>query len=149
MVALTSALLTVSVTSGSASDAAQPDYGPAIPAGQEDLAAAMLGQGRDLPGDCRLSDSSISYSVIDATYQCGSGVVVLELAYPSDSALVATRTQKFSVRIESGTPPDGLLRTVVALIRARESTFRWLYLGADGPPGPRDGTSGGEPIAGS
>jgi len=114
-------------TGGSAPPAAENE-GPAepvIPAGQEELLAAMLGKGAALPGGCKLDAGDVDRSSIKATYACSEGNVVFQLTHPSNAPAKATHTTHFAITLLSGTPPAGLAEAVEQLVRSREGTFEW------------------------
>jgi hypothetical protein len=108
-----------------------------IPPGQEELVGTMLGNGIALPGDCKLDSGNIEKTVIKATYTCPSGDVVLELTHPAATASDATRTEKFAVRVERGTPPADLQRVLLSRIREQEGQFRWTVYPARTPGAPQ------------
>jgi len=114
------------------SDAAAPtpnefaDLGePAIPPGQEALLATMLGKGAALPEECKLTAGDVQHTIVKATYQCAGGEVVFELIHPSQASASAAHTERFALRVLSGSPPAALREALTALIRAGESTFVW------------------------
>src|ERR1041385_648798 len=94
-----------------------------IPPGQEDVIGAMLAKDGGLPGNCRLTTGNVEKTVIKATYTCPGGDVVVDLTHPSAGPAGATRTDKFAVNVESGTPPPDLQSALVARIREREAGF--------------------------
>ena len=96
-----------------------------IPPGQEEILGAMLGKDGGLPGDCHLTTGDVEKTVVKATYACPGGEVVVELAHPAAAAENATRTEKFAVRIDRGTPPPDFQGALLARIRQRETEFRW------------------------
>ena len=105
-----------------------------IPPGQEELIGAMLGNGTPLPADCRLTSGSIDKTaVVKATYACPSGEVIVELAHPTVAPPDATRTDKFALRIERGTPPPELQTVLLSRIREREAQFRWTVYSSATP----------------
>ena len=104
-----------------------------IPPGQEELVGAMLGNGIALPGDCKLSSGNVEKTVIKATYACPSGDVGVELTHPDVASSNATRTEKFALRVERGTPPADLQRVLLSRIREKESQFRWTAYPARTP----------------
>jgi hypothetical protein len=118
-----------------------------IPPGQEDLLGAMLGKDGGLPGNCTLSTGDVQKTIVRATYACPKGDVVVELTHPDVAAAGTTRTEKFGVRIESGTPPSDFQNALLARIRERETDFRWTIpppppVVPDQPPRPVPGLSG-------
>ena len=104
--------------------------GLVIPPGQEELLTEMLGKGATLPGSCKFAGGSVEGSIVQSTYACPAGEVVFELHHPSRAPAGATRTAQFALTLKSGSPPDGLQAALVALIRAREGSFRWKWLNA-------------------
>ena len=96
-----------------------------ISPGQEELLGAMLGKDSTLPGDCKLAGGSIEKTIVKATYACPSGEVVVELEHPAAAPADATRTDKFALHIERGTPPPGLQNALLSRIRERETQFHW------------------------
>ena len=96
-----------------------------IPAGQEELVGAMLGNGVALPGDCKLASGNLEKTIIKATYACPSGDVVVELTHPVAAPASAARTEKFALRVERGTAPADLQSVLLSRIRERESQFNW------------------------
>src|SRR6185369_9176917 len=97
-----------------------------IPPGQEELVGAMLGNGAVLPGDCKLDSGNLEKTTIKATYACSGGDVVVALAHPAAAPANATRTEKFALWVERGTPPADLQSVLLSRIRERESQFRWI-----------------------
>src|SRR5690349_90365 len=98
-----------------------PAWAQVIPPGQEELLAAMLGKGAQLPDGCALGDGSIDGDAVRVTYHCPSGDVVLQLSHPSTRTLQSTVTNRFALTVLSGSPRRDLLAAIEALIRARES----------------------------
>lgn len=101
---------------------------PVIAPGQEEMLAAMVGKGAQLPGDCKLTGGEVAYDTVKATYACPGGEVVLELTHPTKAGSGATRTERFALQVRSGSPPPGLPAAIETLIRAREGTFEWTML---------------------
>ena len=122
-------------TKGARAPTMIPDQ-PVIPPGQEDLLLAMLGREANLPGGCKLTGGQVAYAVVRATYGCPGGEVVLELVHPSKAPPEATRTARFAITLQSGSPPAGLTDAVADLVRSREAAFRW-----NEPPSPRSTSS--------
>src|SRR3954451_7570115 len=110
-----------------------------IPPGQEELVGAMLGNGVALPGDCRLVEGNLQKTTVNATYACRGGEVVVELAHPDAAPADASRTEKFALRIERGTPPPDLESALLSRIREREGQFSWIV-----PPAATATTSGAD-----
>jgi hypothetical protein len=101
-----------------------------VPAGQEELVGAMLGNGVALPGDCKLVSGNLEKTTIKATYACSNGEVVVELAHPASAPTDSTRTEKFALRVERGTAPPDLQSVLLSRIRERESQFQWTHAAA-------------------
>ena len=115
--------------------AEEPTPGPAalvIPPGEETLLAEMLGTGQELAGGCKFTDGNVQSAVVQATYVCADGKVVLDLRHPDTAPADAVRTGKFALTIVSGTAPAGFMDALVARIRAREGEFGWKEVGRDG-----------------
>ncbi len=106
---------------------------PAIPAGQEKLLAAMLGQGTSLPGGCRFSAGNVEHSAVRAVYACADGEFAFELTHPSKAGPATVLTAKFAVTPQTKSSPDTLTAALVALIRAREHDFEWTSSGQSKP----------------
>jgi hypothetical protein len=100
---------------------------PAIPPGQEDLLLEMLGKGAKLPDGCKLAAGEVDHTVIEATYDCPLGEVVLELAHPSEGQPTDQETEQFVFTVLNGSPPESLTDAVGALIRSREGEFEWKW----------------------
>lgn len=105
---------------------------PAIPPGQESLLQEMLGKGADLPGNCKLADGHVEYTVIEATYECGNGAVVIELAHSSWAVASDVQTRYFALGVTKGSAPASLVDTLAALILDREGDFEWAQDADDG-----------------
>lgn len=121
------ALAAVAIGVGLGLGAAPADDGPVIPPGQEELLLAMLGRGAALPDGCALADGRIEHTTLEATYTCALGDVVVRLAHPSGAPATATRTERFALAIDSGSPPVSLIDALAARVRAREAEFTWLW----------------------
>jgi hypothetical protein len=100
---------------------------PAVPPGQEDLLLEMLGKGANLPDGCKLKAGEIDHTVIEATYDCPLGEVVLELAHPSEAHDTDKETEQFVFTVLSGSPPVNLADAVGDLIRSHEGEFEWKW----------------------
>jgi len=112
-----------------------------IPPGQEEVLAGMLGRGASLPGPCNLAGAEVDHNIIKSTYNCPQGEVVFELRHPSEAPNGASQTAQFGVVLRSGTPPDGFIDALVALIRSKEGAFQWKRME---PPAPvQSGTGSG------
>ena len=108
---------------------------PGIPPGQEELLQKMLGKGADLPGACKLSDGHIDRTVIEATYDCSNGKVVVELAHSSWAVTSDVQTRYFAVGVTKGSPPEGLVDTLAMRILENEDEFEFVEPTlADGSP---------------
>ena len=97
-----------------------------IPPGQEDLLAAMLGRGAELPEACGFTAGQIELNVVRGVYSCPGGEVVIELRHPSAAPREASRTEKIAIVTVRGTPPDALLAALKERVRQREGAFEWL-----------------------
>ncbi len=100
--------------------------GPAIPPGQEDLLLEMLGKGKTLPGGCTLDNGQVDYTVVEATYKCRLGEVVVELAHFSEAGDTDLQTEQFAIAILEGSAPASLRESLSAMILAREGDFDWV-----------------------
>jgi hypothetical protein len=96
-----------------------------VPPGQDELLADMLGRGAPLPGPCRFAGGAADGPVIESTYQCPTGEVVLELVHSSQASPTAIQTERFAITVQSGSLPDGLVDAVASLLHAREGDFEW------------------------
>jgi hypothetical protein len=96
-----------------------------IPPGQEELLGAMLGKGTQLPDDCSLAAGRIEHNVVQATYHCREGDVVIQLSHPSVGSAQAIVTKRFALTVASGAADADLLRAIEALVRSREAEFEW------------------------
>lgn len=95
-----------------------------IPEGNEDLLAAMLGRGEQLPGECAFTGGQVDRTVVHATYRCAGGDVQVELSHPVGAT-------HFLVAVVGGTAPAGFVAALEASVRAREVGFRWTPSGVD------------------
>ncbi len=107
---------------------AAPARAQSIPPGQEELLATMLGNGARLPDGCSFADGLIDRDVVRATYHCHHGDVVIQLSHPSTGNTEAIVTNRFALRVVSGSPQGDLLGAIEALIRSKESEFAWSML---------------------
>ncbi len=131
-----------------AAPVAKADQGHAVPPGQEDLVAEMLGRGEAL-GGCELTQVDMHPRAIEGTYRCEEvheGVVVV-LEYPSTDPRATFSTLKFAVSAR-GPAPDGLLDALRRRILEHEAGWHWLAaddsLPAATPPADaRAGAGGG------
>lgn len=113
---------------GAAEDTEEGTGEAVIPSGQDELLAQMLGQGATLPGACKFAGGSVEHTIVRATYTCPQGEVVFELRHPGTAPSGATRTERFAITLQSGSPPNGLADALVTLVRARETAFEWKWL---------------------
>ena len=104
---------------------------PAIPPGQEELLLDMLGKGATLPDGCVLTDGRIEYTVIEASYKCSSGDVILEIAHVSQVLKNDTETGQFTIAVLEGSPVQSLVDEVSARIVKREAEFEWVPPSSD------------------
>ncbi len=105
--------------------AVAPAGAQTIPPGQEALVAAMLGSGEPLPGGCALTNGQIDRDVVRATYRCPHGDARIHLSAPGAGGAPALATERFTLTVVSGSPPDELLAALAARIRSMESAFEW------------------------
>jgi hypothetical protein len=97
-----------------------------IPPGQEDLLAAMLGRGAELPEACGFAAGQVERSIVRGVYRCPGGEVVIELRHPTVAPMAASRTEKIALVTVRGTPPAALLAALMERVRQREGAFEWL-----------------------
>jgi MYXO-CTERM domain-containing protein len=128
------ALLVACARSSPAREGDPPRDDLVIPPGQEELLANMLGRGAALPGECQFASGQVSGPVVIATYTCSGAQVVFELRHPSRAAAAPMQTEKFSVALQSGSPPAGLAEALLERIRSREDDFTWLSLAPPAEP---------------
>ncbi len=101
-----------------------------IPPGYEELFGQMFGKGETFPGGCKLTDGKIDRTVARGTFGCENGEVILELRHP-DVALQGTpaaplrQTERFELRVVSGSPPAEFIEAIEAKIRGGEVRFEW------------------------
>ena len=112
---------------------------PAIPPGEEDLIATMLGRGRSLQY-CTLVRAGVEYTVIKATYDCLGGEVTLQLDHPRNATANSTRTGQFAITLRSGAPTPGFQDDLASLVRSREAGFQWSWP-LNEPPAEDGGTA--------
>ena len=116
------ALLAASVVA-----AGDDDFGnPAIPPGEEQVVATMLGRGMALQY-CTLVSGGVAYSVIKATYNCLTSEATFELRHPRYATAGSTRTEKFAITLASGSPPPGFQDVLTSLVRSHERDFEWSW----------------------
>jgi hypothetical protein len=111
---------------------------PAIPPGQADLMLDMLGRGSELPGDCKLQGVGVEYTIAKAIYDCSLGEVVVELSYPTAAEPAEVETDRFALAVLDGSPPEGLLDAVRAVVAEHEADFVWVNPAGRPAEGPRD-----------
>ncbi len=104
-----------------------------IPPGYEVVLADMLGRGEHLPGACSFTGASIDRTLIRSAYSCGSGAVVYELRHVREAPPDATVTDKFSLIVAEGAPPQELAKALEARVRAGEAEFEWSWTPLPGP----------------
>jgi hypothetical protein len=109
-----------------AADESSASGDPAIPPGEEELVAAMLGQGVPLAG-CTFTGAALVYTSIQATYDCSGAPVSFELVHPSKAPPSAIQTAEFALTLQSGSPPRSLADALVSRIRAQEAAFEWEW----------------------
>jgi hypothetical protein len=107
-------------------DAAQVSTA-AIGPGQEEILLTMLGKGAKIPDGCKLASGEVDHTVVEATYTCPLGRVVLELAHPSEGQATDKETDQFVFTVLEGSPPADLADEVGALIRSHEGEFEWKW----------------------
>ncbi len=96
----------------------------------------MLGHGAELPEGCKLDSAGVEYTVIKAKYRCEFGKVAIELAYPTADDPAEVETDSFRVAILEGSPPQGFLDALTAVIREHEAEFVWVDPAAAEPESP-------------
>jgi len=113
-----------------------------VPAGQEDLVAAMLGRGEELPPACRLIDVQMAATSIRGTYRCegSQAPAVVILVHPPGTAPAFT-TDQFAASA-GGEVPRALLDALRERIATRESSWRWMSTTGQPPDAPTDVGSG-------
>jgi hypothetical protein len=108
---------------------------------QEQLLAEMVGRGEVLPGGCTFTDGQVESTLVRSTFRCAAGTVVIELCHPSEAADAVATTDRFAIRIVSGTPAPELIAALVARVREREQKFVW------GAPGALAGAGSASPFS--
>lgn len=99
-----------------------------IPAGQDALVARLLGEGKGLPGGCKLERGAIEQRMVVAQYRCdGERSLVLELRHRQAVLTAAMTTEQFAVTVRSG-DAAALLEALAGLLRQEESAFQWFRL---------------------
>src|ERR1051325_2096088 len=121
LAAASCALLPASIVTA---DDDSPTGDPAIPPGQEQLVARMLGRGMGLSQGTPIG-GGLEYTVIKATYHCLGGVVALELSQPRTPAMTSVQTGRFAITVQRGSqsPPPAFQDALVALIRSQQQNF--------------------------
>jgi hypothetical protein len=95
----------------------------ALPDGQEDLIASMLGKGEPLPGPCVFDGGRIDGEAIFATYACPSGAFKVELHVLRPDSTATMRTRHFALVVDAAAAPNGFAEELAARIQARESAI--------------------------
>ena len=109
----------------------------AIPPGQEEILADMMGRGADLPAGCRWAGASIERTIVVSRYRCAGGEVIVELHHPERAPAAAVRGDRFALVARGGSAPPGLLDAIAARARARGDAFHWARVQpAPAPPEP-------------
>src|SRR5262245_31423224 len=96
LVAVLCGLLATSVVA--ADDGGYAGVYPAIPPGEEEVIASMLGRGVALQG-CMFTGGGVEYTVIKATYACPGGQVTLQLDHPRNASATSTQTGQFAITV--------------------------------------------------
>lgn len=118
-------------------DGADAVESPAIPPGQEDLLLDMLGKGASLPGGCQIRDGRVRYTVVEVSYTCSLGDVVVELAHSSEALESEVQTRQFALSVLEGSAPTSLIDVLSTRILEREDGFEWVIAPeADGDEAP-------------
>jgi hypothetical protein len=99
---------------------------PGIPPGQEDLLLDMLGKGVSLPGGCKVGDGRVLHTVVEMSYSCSRGDVVVELAHSSQALESEVQTRHFALSVLDGSAPASLIDVLSARILEREDEFEWV-----------------------
>lgn len=118
-----------------ASLAAADDNEPVVPPGQDNLLAAMLGRGLQLPDGCAFGNGVADGAVVRVSYACPYGDVVFALVHPTSPWASDVQTDRFALTLQNGTPSDALVGALMSLIRAREGAFQWIALGDEAAAG--------------
>jgi len=104
---------------------------PAIPPGQEELIAAMLGQGAALPDGCSLVSGTAAYNTITARYSCRGDEIEFALVHPMRAGEEDVQTENFAIAQRSGAADNKLTDALVALVRSKEANFEWIWPAKD------------------
>lgn len=115
---------------GACASARASDREHAIPPGQEDLLAEMLGRGAALPGGCRFSGGQVQAAIVVAEYDCGGQAVVVELRHRGDAPAEVPRTERFAIVVRSGAAHPDLITALESRIRSREAGLEWRQVSA-------------------
>ena len=118
-----------------ASLVAADDTEPVVPPGQDNLLAAMLGRGLQLPDGCAFGNGVADGAVVRVSYACPYGDVVFALVHPSSPWASDVQTDRFALTLQSGSASDALVASLMSLIRAREGAFQWIALGDEAAAG--------------
>jgi hypothetical protein len=102
-----------------------------IPAGREELFAAMLGRGAMLPEGCAFVAGAVEHTLVRGVYHCGGSEVEIELRHPSDAPGAAVRTDRLAIVPTRGAPPAALLAALQQRISEREGAFAWSEIKPD------------------
>jgi hypothetical protein len=118
-----------------ASLATADDNEPVVPPGQDNLLAAMLGRGLQLPDGCAFGNGVADGAVVRVSYVCPYGEVVFALVHPTSPWATEVQTDRFALTLQSGAASDALVASLMSLIRAREGAFQWIALGDEAAAG--------------
>lgn len=126
----------VAVTLAAATAGAQ-DLHYAIPPGQEDLLADMLGRGVPLPGPCRWDGASVESVRIRARYVCDRSASREELilVHPTVAPPDAVRTARFALIDPRHALPAAVITEIASRVRAREARWMWSLPESASDPG--------------
>jgi len=102
---------------------------PAIPPGEEQVIAGMLGSGLRIYA-CTLVEGRAEYSVIKGTYACPAGGVAVRLDHPRNATATSTLTAQFAVTVDGGSPPPGFQEALATVVRSQERGFQWRWAAA-------------------
>ncbi len=99
---------------------------------QAEFLAEMLGRGAPGVGGCTFARGDIEESTVSVAYACPAGETVVEVAHPDVAEGTLAKTERFALRVVSGSPPTGFRDELVKRIDAREAAFSWTWIGSDG-----------------
>jgi len=116
---------------------------PAIPPGQDELLADMLGRGVPL-SECEMIGGEANYTTITATYMCREGEVIVELAHRDAGDRSSTPTDRFAITLQNGSPPHGFVDALVSRVRSREAAFEWKWPAREDARATQDGDYGND-----